>query len=235
MQKRVFTGAVLFLALFAQLTLAAEKAQPYYLAPVQVDLVHILAPPPKLGTNADTADFNAVLTAQNERSPEQIKSAQADAEFTVFRFADVLGPDFKTENLPFTTEFFKRVLSDENLAVAAAKAYFNRPRPFVSHAEIKPVVEQPPNASYPSGHSTFAYVHAILLADIAPEKAAALFARADAFAHNRVIAGVHYPTDIEAGRISAAVIDNLFLHDPRFLADLDKVRAEMRAALHLDQ
>jgi acid phosphatase (class A) len=49
-----------------------------------------------------------------------------------------------------------------------------------------------------------------------PEKVAAIFDRAGVFAYNRVIAGVHYPSDVEAGRISGAVIDNVLLHDPRF-------------------
>jgi acid phosphatase (class A) len=87
--------------------------------------------------------------------------------------------------------------------------------------------------SYPSGHATFAYVDAIILADMLPEKAAAIFARADAYAHNRVIEGVHYPSDLEAGRISGSVIDNVFLHNERFIADYEKARVEVRHALGL--
>jgi acid phosphatase (class A) len=49
-----------------------------------------------------------------------------------------------------------------------------------------------------------------------------------------VIAGVHYPTDIEAGRISAAVIDNAFLHDSHFKSDFDSARTEIRRVLKLD-
>ncbi len=46
--------------------------------------------------------------------------------------------------------------------------------------------------SYPSGHATSAYATAILLAAMVPEKATAIFERADRYAENRVIAGVHY-------------------------------------------
>jgi acid phosphatase (class A) len=88
-------------------------------------------------------------------------------------------------------------------------------------------------ASYPSGSATFGYVAAILLADMVPEKAAAIFAHAEALGRNRVIAGVHYPTDIEAGRISGSVIDNVLLHDRAFMADFDKARAEVRRAIGL--
>jgi acid phosphatase (class A) len=46
-----------------------------------------------------------------------------------------------------------------------------------------------------------------------------------------VIGGVHYPTDIEAGRISGSVIDNVLLHDPKFKADFARATAEVRQAL----
>ena len=66
-----------------------------------------------------------------------------------------------------------------------------------------------------------------------PEKTAAIFDRAALFAHNRVVAGVHYPSDVEAGRISGAVIDNVLLHDPHFMADFATARTEVRHALGL--
>jgi acid phosphatase (class A) len=103
----------------------------------------------------------------------------------------------------------------------------------VAEHDVKPIIEQAPNASYPSGHATFAYVTAILLADMVPEKAAAIFNRAAILAHSRVVAGVHYPTDVEAGRISGSVIDNVLLHEPRFMVDFGKAREEVRHALGL--
>ena len=225
----VLSAAVLAVAL----TYAAQAASTYYIDPSQVDLVHVLAPPPAPDTDESQADLAAVRAAQASRTDDEVKSAQADARETVFRFADVMGPEFKPENLPFATTFFNNVRVDDEQAIALAKLHFNRSRPFVVDPEIKPVVAQPANASYPSGHSTFAYVNAILLADMVPENAAAIFKRAAVFAHNRVIAGVHFPTDIEAGRIAGATIDNVLLHEPRFMVDFAKARAEVRHVLGL--
>lgn len=233
--KNYYPALVLLVSLL--LTGAAQGGcsdQAYYIDPTRVDLSHILAPPPQLNSPADKHDVEAVFAAQRLRTSAEIDLARSDAEFTVFRFSDVLGTEFKSINLPLATMFFERVFCDENGAIEAAKQYFLRPRPFVTHQDIKPVVPQLPNASYPSGHSTFAYVHAILLAIMIPEKAGALFARADQYAYNRVIAGVHYPSDIEAGRISAAVIDNIFLHDSHFMRDFENARTEIRHALKLD-
>jgi acid phosphatase (class A) len=66
-----------------------------------------------------------------------------------------------------------------------------------------------------------------------PEKAAAIFDRAGIYAHNRVIGGVHYPTDIEAGRIAGSVIDNVMLHDAPFMVDYAKARIEVRHAARM--
>jgi len=66
-----------------------------------------------------------------------------------------------------------------------------------------------------------------------PERASAIFDRAAEYAHNWVIAGVHFPTDIEAGRIAASVIDNALLHNARFVLDFSRAKAEVRRALGL--
>jgi hypothetical protein len=50
-----------------------------------------------------------------------------------------------------------------------------------------------------------------------------------------VIGGVHYPTDTEPGRMSASAIDNVLLHESRFLADFARARAEVRHTIGLHQ
>jgi acid phosphatase (class A) len=212
----------------------AWPGQYYYLDPSRVDLIHILAPPPSPDTDEGKADLQAVLAVQRTRMEAQVKEAQADTEESVFRFADVIGPEFKPANLPFATMFFQRVSSDSDEAVAVAKAYFNRPRPFVLDHDVRPIVGRSPSPCYPGGHATFAYVNAILLAYVVPEKAAAIFSRARRFARNREIGGVHYPSDTEAGLISASVIDNVLLHEPHFLKDLARARSEVRHVIRLN-
>jgi acid phosphatase (class A) len=212
---------------------AALAADTYYISPAEIDLVHILAPPPIPDSPTGKADLQAVLATVNARTDASIKQAQDDDQRTVFRFADVLGPNFKTENLPLTTALFQHVYQDGNAATFAAKNFFKRTRPFVVDPEIKIIVVQAPDFSYPSNHSTFGNEAGILLAEMVPENAVAIFARGAEYAHNRVVAGVHFPTDVEAGRISASVIDNTLLHNPHFEADFAQAKTEVRAALGL--
>jgi acid phosphatase (class A) len=213
---------------------AAKAGDTFYLSPAEVDLIHILAPPPTAGSPAAKADLQAVLDAVNSRTDAQIKKVQADDQRIVFRFSDVMGPNFRPESLPFTTQFFQHIYADGNAATVAAKGYFKRQRPFVVDPNIKIIVVQAPDFSYPSNHSTFAYEAGILLAAMVPEKTAAIFKRAADYGRNRVIAGVHFPTDIEAGRISGSVIDNSLLHDAHFLTDFESAKFEVRAALGLN-
>jgi len=89
------------------------------------------------------------------------------------------------------------------------------------------------HASYPSGHSTFGTVCAILLANAVPEKRAELFARGREYGSSRMIVGAHYPTDIEAGRITGTLAAAVLLQDPLFQRDFAAARAQLRAQLQL--
>ena len=213
----------------------AAAASGYYIAASQVGLAEVLPPPPPAGSARGRADLQAVLDAEHHRNNRVIAAALADLDQSVFRFADVMGSGFNSRNLPFATVFFQRLASDAEEADAAAKVHFNRLRPFAVDREIQTLVPKPSSPSYPSGHATFAYVNAIVLSNMVPEKTEALFNRATDYAYHRVVEGVHYPTDIEAGMISASVIANVLLHQPGYLADYARARTEVRHAIGLKQ
>lgn len=211
----------------------SEKRPVYYNSPSQVSLIRVLAPPPAPGTEASQKDARGVVKAQAKSTPEELQNAKDDVCESVFRFEDVMGPGFTPDKLPFADGFFERVFFDSDREIRIAKDYFKRERPYMTDPRVRLMVEQSSSYSYPSGHSTFAYTVGIILADMVPEKAVQIFERADTYAGNRAVVGVHYPGDILAGRISAAVIDNAFFHNDRFLADYVRARAEVREALGL--
>jgi acid phosphatase (class A) len=202
-------------------------------APPSIDLTSVLAPPPDPSSAAQKDDLETVLSVQADRTTIQASCAKADACQSIFRFAGVMGPRFAPENLPLTTALMNKVFADANADVAYAKMSFKRPRPFITDKKVKKIVNQCPDFSYPSGHSTYVYVIAILLSNMVPERKAAIYARAHQYAYNRVVAGVHYPSDVEAGRISASIIDYVLLHDPHFQEQYAPAREELRTALGL--
>jgi acid phosphatase (class A) len=87
--------------------------------------------------------------------------------------------------------------------------------------------------SYPSGHATFGALTAILLAQMVPEKHDALMARGWDYGRARVVNGVHFPTDVEAGRIAATVMVALMMQNAHFRAELAEAKAELRSVLGL--
>ncbi len=66
-----------------------------------------------------------------------------------------------------------------------------------------------------------------------PEKREELFARGREYGRSRVIVGAHYPTDIEAGRITGTVAAAVLLQNPLFQRDFAAARAQLRAQLQL--
>ena len=205
----------------------------YYISPAEVDLDDILSPPPAAGSPAQAADMKAVMDAQDARSTKDVEQAMADFKKSIFRFKDVLGPNFTPANLPYTNAFFRRILGDDEKIVSDAKDYFARPRPFITNVNVNPIMLRPGGGGYPSGHATFAYAAAVIMSMMVPEKRDAIFARADEFEHMRVVSGEHYPTDVAAGRIAGAVIANAMIHSPKFMADFAISKAEVRKAIGL--
>lgn len=57
--------------------------------------------------------------------------------------------------------------------------------------------------SFPSGHTTFGFSEALLLAMMVPERYQALVYRASEYGHSRIVLGAHYPIDVVAGRTLA--------------------------------
>jgi acid phosphatase (class A) len=204
------------------------QARPYATAS-QVDLVRLVPPPPD--AEGTRRELDAMLSLQKRRSPAEEVACQADAVISVFRFADVLGDSFTPQALPKTSALFERALASSKQAVDPAKDAFARLRPPLADRRIKPCVKLPLNGSYPSGHSTAGNLMATLLADMLPEKAAQLSARGRLFGDHRVLAGVHFPSDVDAGRLCAAALAQALFMDPQFQAEFQAARSELRKAL----
>jgi len=59
-------------------------------------------------------------------------------------------------------------------------------------------------------------LQALTLIDILPEQRDAVLARADDYANNRLVCGVHYPTDLAASKVLAYTIHALMTANPRY-------------------
>ncbi|XYD08065.1 phosphatase PAP2 family protein [Methylobacterium sp. NMS12] len=222
-------AALVVFALPAALPAVAGTLHSTYNDPEALAL-HRVLPPPEAGSEAARADFLAVEATVGARTPDDERRITANRPCTLDRFTEVLGPAFTARAMPVTAALIERVFQDGELAVLAAKTAIARPRPYTLEPDLATFGHRSDSTSYPSGHATFGYLAATVLAQLVPAKRAALFAYAAGYGGDRMIAGTHFPSDLDAGRIAAAVIAEALLRDPRFQRELDRARAEVSAA-----
>ena len=209
---------LLFVAALCARVAAKTDADFHYLDPAQIDLTALLPPPPDLKSAQERNDEQEAAAEVAARNSSQFARAKAASQRSVFFFADSIGPDFNPSRFPLTDAFFGRVESDVEKLVDLAKAYWSRPRP-------KGAVKH--RGSYPSGHAAFAASTAILLAQLVPCKRVQIFAQARTFAENRIVLGLHYPSDVAAGWTAGTLAVFAMMHNPAFERDFAATKGEV--------
>jgi acid phosphatase (class A) len=211
---------------------AATQAA-YYYDPTALNLVVLVPAPPAVDSAANKAELAELHRIEQARTQEQVAAAKRDEdEEDMFAFKTVLGADFNPEALPLTAALGEHVKNEQSVAGAQLKADFPRVRPYNADKTLHPVcaVTDAVN-SYPSGHALTGYLEAFTLVEMAPEKHGAILERADEYAHNRLVCGVHYPSDIEESRRVALLIFGYMMASPKFHQDLAAAKLEMRTKL----
>jgi acid phosphatase (class A) len=220
--SRDFTRLVLlvvFLAAFCARGAAKTDADFHYLDPAQLDLTVLLPPPPDRSSAQERDDEKTVAAEIAVRNSSQFAQARGASQRSVFFFADSIGPQFTPSRFPLTDAFFARVGSDVEKLVDLAKAHWNRPRP---DGAVKK------HTSYPSGHAAFAASTAILLAQLVPCKREQIFGQARIFAENRIVLGLHYPSDVAAGWTAGTLAVFVMMRNPAFERDFAATKAELQ-------
>ena len=198
----------------------------------------ILPPPPAPGSTEDRLDNETYAVTRKLAGTPRGDLATRDATQYVQAFDCALG--LKLENGPTEVgKLFARVGRDASAITNLAKDHFKHDRPF-----IKPngaICTESDRAglmksfSYPSGHTTYSWAMGLILAEIAPDKASEILARARAFGESRVVCGVHTVSDVEEGRTNGSALVAVLHSSPEFRADLEaakKALAAARAAPH---
>ena len=219
----------------SQTPLAARN--PVFVTPEQLSVASILEPPASPESPKTLEELEELHRLQVTRTPDQIRQAQDDdREESIFAFASVMGTRFNRAVLPLTAVLSDHVRINERIIVNPAKNFFRRPRPYQLDPTIHPVCRTTINqqdTSYPSGHGTTGYLEALVLVQLVPEKRDAILSRADDYAHNREVCGVHYRSDEVASRTVAYAMIGFMMKNPQFQEELAAARAEVRGQLGL--
>jgi hypothetical protein len=123
--------------------------------------------------------------------------------------------------------------------------YFNTPADNLGY-DRGPIMNLIASPAYPSGHTTYGYTGAVLLAVLVPERYPQMIARGAEYGSDRILMGAHYTMDVIGGRTLALYdMAHLLANDPAYLgrdfkgvpalkdfqAALKQARTELVAAL----
>src|SRR5690606_6351501 len=148
-------------------------------------------------------------------------------------FSCALGIDISESATPNINMLLRRTLTDAGGATYRAKDEYKRTRPFVHFGDPSCTPESEArlakDGSYPSGHSALAWAWALVLTEVAPERADAILQRGYQFGQSRAICGVHWQSDVEAGRVIGAAAIARLHSDPTFRAQLANAKEEFEA------
>ncbi len=210
----------------AQAADSRAAASGHYLDVNSLDLRAVPSAPAD-GSPADKEDFRILYDWQARRTAAQCAAAGGEMEHNYEVFFGKLSP-FGQPTPPEVKAFLNNVSKDSVAAHTLLKQAYQRQRPFVRDPGIKPCIMRVQGLSYPSGHSAMARLFALILSDLVPARRAEFLARADEAALNRVLAGVHHPTDTSAGKVLADVLYKNLFDQPRFVTEMKALRPLLR-------
>jgi acid phosphatase (class A) len=199
---------------------------------VQVDTTVFIPAPPEANGALELAERAVVRGPWTAARRQQALEDNAIDPFAAFD--SVLGDNFTGANFPATATLLTRVGRAAGYAGDPAKFVYRRLRPFVSDSAITTCIPDDERLrasfSYPSGHAALGFAWALVLAELVPSRTDAIIERGRDFTWSRVVCGVHYPSDVDAGRTVAAAAVARLHADPDFQRELEAARGELAAA-----
>jgi acid phosphatase (class A) len=228
MKIRLRSVLCLLPLLVAATSQAAEKELRYLLANAVRPAV-LLPPPPSVGSDEYKAEIDLLLALQATRTPVQIQRFLAQDAVGLASFTSVLPNRCTPENLPKLNTLLKAAVSDSKYFGNLAKDYFQRKRPYREDSRVQPLGQRDDECAYPSGHATRGFLCAMILVELEPGRAGKLLERGREIGWDRVIGGVHHPSDIAAGRVLGLAVARALFKSPAFQTDLQEAKAEYEA------
>jgi hypothetical protein len=117
-----------------------------------------------------------------------------------FKSEDLFKNLLKSEDFNFSE--LDDILNEFDGVITRLKFKYNRPRPYVFFKEREEEIQTKSSSSpsFPSGHAAFSYLICNYLSDKFPNKSRELEILAELICQSRIENGVHFPSDISAGR-----------------------------------
>jgi acid phosphatase (class A) len=228
--KQVFAILAASVAMSAA-TAKEPEIRLQYLSISSIAPYAMLPPPAQDGSQAQKDELAEIQGIAKSRSEDRLKQARYDdVTISPVIFQSVV-PGFDVAKLPVTAKLLDDVKREANTVSHVAKMRFDRKRPY----EFDPTLNvcsqhRGKNATYPSGHATMGFALASMLSRLIPAKSGALMVRAQDYGYSRMVCGVHYRSDVEAGQVIGTSVVLAMSQNEQIRKDMDAARAELQAA-----
>ena len=227
---------ILLYALFLSLAVCSYAQETYLATEELPDLIQCLPAPPQKGSPAFKYDVKRYQWGKEQRKdPARAEMAYKDALWTydalLGQFASAFGLVVSKEGTPQIWKLMETSLRTIDQIRVAPKAYFHRIRPFEYFKESTSTGEDDVlrgEGSYPSGHTIRSWLTALLLSEINPASANAVYKRAWQYGESRVVAGAHWQSDVDASRVAASIGYSRLQTSPAFRAQMSLAQEEFR-------
>jgi acid phosphatase (class A) len=215
----------------------SERVAGYLPAEAIPDSMALLPPPPAPGSPALATDEAVSRESLALRGTPRWELAKRDADLSFPEGAEVfacaVNAPINEQDTPHLYLLLRRTLADASNSTKRAKDYYRRPRPFVVNGKPSCTPDDETalakNGSYPSGHTTVGWAWALILSELAPERAAWIINRGLVFGESRMVCNAHWESDVAAGRVMGVSTVARLHADPVFRADLEAARGELAA------
>jgi len=188
---------------------------------------NIVIPPPPANTSPKTEAEIAQLRTLVSKRDAHLPQIKAEILVTNFTLGGLNYETLTTQSqYRATGQVILAAYHDLALPIFKMKERFDRVRPSIMKKDLGQAIEIPTHPSYPSGHASIAYTIAYLLQELDPKNHEKYLKDAQRISKNREIAGLHYSSDTEAGRLLARQVVDQLLAQSRFQALIKEAKKE---------
>ena len=211
---------------------------PYISLDKMPNIINCLPAPPVPGSEMFQHDINRYVWGKEQRN-DSLRNAIArkDAiwgmQYVLDTFEEAFGMHISKAETPEIWKLMQHGVNTVTQIRSTPKAFYQRIRPFkyfeehlltYNKEEDESIIAN--DGSYPSGHTATAWAAAMILAELNPAHADALFARAYQYGESRLIVGAHWQSDVDAGRLVAAIGYSQVHNSPEYCEQMARAKAE---------
>lgn len=208
----------------------------YFTASQLPDGTAFLPAPPDSGSPQYSYDLAQHLWGKSQRQGARAQQAIDEAAVDIREMARQFSPAFGLAITPqHTPEIYRLVLNSVltlRLAATKVKEHYMRLRPYVQLHEntLIPEDEQSERTqgSYPSGHTIRGWGMALVLSEVNSAAQDSLLSLGYEWGQSRIIAGYHWQSDVDAGRLLASACFARLHTSKAYLKQLRKAQREFK-------